>query len=240
MIHNFLDNTFANPKLPRQEFEDLISTCLHRMEGQNEGGRYNALISDLQPHVTVYGDLMARQRQFLIDRHGKVRTVTEVLDAATAFATKALHQEAAYHLGEGSADYETLFPKGRTEFHNMTQATAPTILETLTDNIETLQAKLGPKAADLLTQAAALEDELDAAATAKGQQQGEVQGASAREKKLRAAAARQLKLNLLEQCILHIDEPDLVKALYAPKFLNWHANRNAKKAEAAGNEEPQA
>lgn len=67
-----------------------------------------------------------------------------------------------------------------------------------------------------------------------------MQGASARKKKLRAEAARQLKLNLLAQYTIHIDEPDLVKALYAPKYINWHINRGGKKAETAGNDEPQA
>lgn len=230
MIHHFLDNPMGNVRMAREDFLDLLGTSLHLMIGQNDGGRYDALIAALQPHHDAYGTLMARQRQFLIDRHGKVRTVGEVLADAEDFATKTLHKEAAYHLGEGSGDYEKLFPKGRTEFHRLTNTNAATKLETLTDEIEKLKVQLGPKAEELLTQAAALEDELDAAATAKGQHEGEVQGASTREKKLRAAAARQLKLNLLDQCKMHIDDNDQVRALYDPKFLNWHVKPAEKKS----------
>ncbi len=228
MISFFLDNPFATVRMAREDFLDLLGTCLHRMEGQNDAGRYAALIGALKPHHAAYGTLLARQRNFLVERHGEVRSVTEVLADATAFATKVLHKEAAYHLGEKSAEYELLFPKGRTEFHQLTTLNAAEILEVLTDQVTALQPRLGPQAAALVAQAAALEDALDAAATAKGQKEGEVQGASTREGKLRVEAARQLKLNLLQQCTLHVDEPELVKALYDPKFLNWNVVKEKK------------
>lgn len=229
MILNFLENTFLNAEMSRADFLDLIGTSLHLMEGQNENGRYDAQISALRPHHDAYSTLLARQRQSLIARHGQVRTVGQVIDDAIEFATKTLHKEAAYHLGENSIAYGALFPNGRTEFHKLTNINAASVLETLTDEIEGHRGELGPKADELLTKAGELEDELDAAATAKGQHEGEVQGASTREKKLRAAAARQLKLNLLDQCKMHIDDNDQVRALYDPKFLNWHAKPAEKK-----------
>lgn len=230
MILQFLNNTFLNAEMSRVDFLDLLGTCKHLLEGQNDQGRYDQQIAALDPHHTAYGSLLARQRESLIARHGQVRTVGEVLDDATEFATKTLQKEAAYHLGKGTAGYEALYPQGLTEYHKLTNTNAASILEVLTDQISNLQASLGPLAADLLKKATQLEDELDAAATAKGQKEGEVQGVSTREKKLRAAAARQLKLNLLDQCAMHIDDPEQVLALYDPKFLNWHAQPAEKKS----------
>ena len=234
MILAFFNNPFLSAEMSREDFLDLLGTSLHRMEGQNDGGRYDSLIAALRPHHDTYGTLLTRQRNFLLARHGEVRSVTEILADAATFATQDMYKEAAYHLGEGTPDYELLFPQGRTEYHRLTTTNAAQTLESLTDQVDALQARLGPKAAALLTRATALEDELDAAATTKGQKEGEVQGASTREKKLRAEACRQLKLNLLSQLTLHLDDDEQVKALYDPKFLNWNVNRGKKKADGEG------
>jgi hypothetical protein len=53
----------------------------------------------------------------------------------------------------------------------------------------------------------------------KDQRKGAVQDDSQQEKKLRQAAARQLKINLLAQLTLHIDAPKQVRALYDPRIF---------------------
>jgi len=83
------------------------------------------------------------------------------------------------------------------------------------------------------TRAAELKQAYKDARKDQGESKGEVQDDSKEEKKLRKPAARQLKLNLLDQVKMHIDEPERVKSLYDQKIFTQPKPAKAKTPPAA-------
>lgn len=219
MFLPFLKNPFANKNLPRQDFFDLMDGHINRLSGQNTGGRYTALIAALTPHRDGYTKFLGQQDLNLGGQYGNTDAVEQVMADFKQFAKAELLVDVAYVFGRKKPNNDALvafLPKGRKEYSGATLLTLPTLLERVAKLTTTYKTDLGN---DLATRAAALQQAYKDARQDQGESKGEVQGDSKEEKKLRKAAARQLKLGLLEQIKLHIDEPDTVKALYDPKIF---------------------
>jgi len=104
----------------------------------------------------------------------------------------------------------------------------PSLLKRVATLTKHHQADLDPALPARVTQ---FEQEYPDAREAQGESKGEVQDDSKQEKKRRKAAARQLKLNLLDQIKLHNDKPERVCALYGPRIFT---PRRPDKSEAEG------
>lgn len=219
MFLPFLKNPFASKNLAREDFRDLLHGHLSRLASQNTGGQYTAMISSLQPHYASYNALLSEQDGAVGTRLGKTDTVDRLLAEFKAFVKDELLVEAEYVFKRRTPNPEALaafLPRGRKEYSSASLLTLPTLLQRLTSLTRQYAADLGQPLAD---RAAALQTALTEARATQTEAKGDVQGDSQQEKKLRKAAARQLKLNLLEQLKLHIDEPEAVKALYDPKWF---------------------
>lgn len=219
MFLPFLKNPFATKKMAREDFRDLLAGTLTRMAGQNKAGQYTAQIAALQPHHDANAALLGEQDGAVGTRGGNTDAVEQVRAAFKAWAKKELLVDAAYVFGRQQPNPQALaefLPKGRAEYSGATLLTLPTLLERVVALTATYQTALGKP---LAARAAQLQQAYLAARTTQGESKGEVQGDSQQEKKLRKAAARQLKLNLLEQLKMHIDAPDDVRALYDPKIF---------------------
>ncbi|WP_400190215.1 hypothetical protein [Hymenobacter sp. B81] len=219
MFLPFLKNPFLSPRLNREDFRDLMAGHLARLASQNEGGRYAAMIAALQPHHASYAALLGDQSQNLGEREGRTDAVDQQLAAFKAFAKDELLPDVEYVFKRKSPNAQALaefMPRGRSEYSNATRLTLPTLLARTASLTEQYKTALGQPLAD---RAAALQAAYTLARQTQGESKGEVQDDSRQEKRLRRAAARQLKLGLLEQLRLHIDEPDAVKGLYDPRFF---------------------
>lgn len=219
MFFPYLKNPFLNKSLAREDFRDLMADTLDRMSGQNQSGQYTAMMAALQPHHAAYAAFLGTQDENVGARLGKTDTVDTQLAAFKAFAKKELLVDVEYLFGRKTPNPEALaafLPKGRAEYSGVTRLTLPTLLLRVADLTERYRPELGP---ELAARAAALQAAYLAARKTQGESKGAVQGDSKQEKSLRKAAARQLKLNLLDQVKLHLDEPDAVKALYDPKIF---------------------
>jgi hypothetical protein len=189
------------------------------MTGLNKGGQYTALIAALTPHRDAYATFLGAQDVNLSERYGDTDEVEQVLADFKEFAKKELLVDVAYIFGRKAPNADALtsfLPKGRSEYSGATLLLLPTLLERVVTLTSTYQAALGTA---LSERATALQKAYTDARGAQGESKGEVQGDSKVEKKLRKAGARQLKLNLLDQVKLHIDEPEMVKALYDAKIF---------------------
>ena len=220
MFRPFLTNPFLTRTLNREDFRELMEGHLSRLTSQNQNGRYDALITALQPHHDAYAALLAAQSENVGTRLGNTDTVNELLADFKKFAKDELLVDAEYQFKRKSPNAQALaelLPKGRKEYSNATLLTLPTLLERTASLTQKYKAELGKPLAD---RAAALSAAFKAARGTQGESKGEVQDDSKQEKKLRRAAARQLKLGLLEQLRLHIDEPEAVTALYDAKWLS--------------------
>ncbi len=205
--------------MAREDFLSLMDGNLARMTGQNKPGQYTAMISALQPHREAYATFLGDQDANLGTRLGNTDAVEKLLAEFKLFAQKELLVDVAYVFGRQKPNPAalTLFlPKGRKEYSAATLSTLPTLLDRVAGLTATYQDGLG---AALAARAAQLKQAYQAARQTQGESKGGVQGDSKAEKALRKAAARQLKLNLLDQVKLHIDEPDAVRALYDPKIF---------------------
>ncbi len=219
MFLPFLKNPFSSKNLAREDFRDLLQGHLSRLTSQNANGQYTAMLASLQPHYASYNALLGEQDGTVGARLGKTDTVEKLLAEFKAFVKDELLVDVEYLFKRKKPNAEALaafLPKGRKEYSSATLLTLPTLLQRVTDLTRQQAADLGQPLAD---RAAALQTALTAARATQTEAKGDVQGDSQQEKKLRKAAARQLKLNLLDQVKLHIDEPELVKALYDPKFF---------------------
>ena len=219
MFLPFLKNPFTNKHIAREDFLALLDGSLSRMSGQNKTGQYTALITALQLHHDAYAAFLGTQDLNLGQRLGNTDAVEKLLAEFKQFAKDELLVDVAYVFGRQKPNPATLtsfLPKGRKEYSSATLLTLPTLLERVAGLTATHKKELGD---DLVTHAAKFQKDYLAARQTQGASKGEVQGDSKEEKKLRKAAARQLKLNLLEQVKLHIDEPDTVKALYDPAIF---------------------
>ncbi|TGE23721.1 hypothetical protein E5K00_00470 [Hymenobacter aquaticus] len=228
MFLPFLKNPFASKKMARDDFRDLMDGHLSRLASQNKAGRYAAMIASLEPHQAAYHALLGEQDQNLGQRLGKTDTVEELLAEFKQFAKDELLVEAEYQFKRKKPNAEALtafLPKGRKEYSQATLLTLPTLLQRVADLTQTYKAELG---ADLATKATDLQAAYTTARETQGEAKGDVQGNSKEEKKLRKAAARQLKLNLLDQVKLHIDEPEAVLALYDAKWFTKPAKGDVK------------
>ena len=219
MFLPFLKNPFYTKKMAREDFRDLMADALSRMAGQNSTGQYTAMMAALQPHHDAYAALLGKQDVNLGQRLGNTDVVEKLLADFKLFAKKELLVDAAYIFGRQKPNEKALtafLPKGRSEYSAATLLTLPTLLDRVATLTATYKDDLG---ADLAKKAAKFKKDYDDDRRLQGESKGTVQGDSKAEKKLRKAAARQLKLNLLEQIKLHIDAPDDVKALYDPRIF---------------------
>ncbi len=227
MFLPFLKNPFASKNLAREDFRDLMAGTLARMAGQNKTGLYTAMIAALQPHHDAYAALLSEQDVAVGARGGNTDAVEKLRADFKEFAKKELLVDVAYVFGRQHPNPQALaefLPKGRSEYSGATLLTLPTLLERVAALTATYQEALGK---DLATRAAGFKADYQAARDTQGESKGEVQGDSTAEKRLRKAAARQLKLNLLDQIKLHIDTPDDVKALYDPRIFTQPAKAPA-------------
>ncbi len=209
--------------MAREDFLGLMDGNLARMTGQNQAGQYTAMIDGLQPHRDAYAAFLGTQDANLGERLGNTDAVEKLLAEFKRFAKDELLVDVAYVFGRQKPDPAalTLFlPKGRKEYSGATLLALPTLLERVAGLTATYKADLGK---DLAAHAAQLKQDYLAARHTQGASKGEVQGDSKAENTLRKGAARQLKLNLLDQVKLHIDEPDAVKSLYDPKIFTQSA-----------------
>lgn len=219
MFRPFLKNPFLSKNLNREDFRELMEGHLSRLTAQNKDGRYDALIAALQPHHNAYAALLAAQSAQVGTRLGNTDAVEQLLADFKRFAKDELLVDAEYQFKRKNPNAQALaelLPKGRTEYSSATLLTLPTLLERTASLTQKYQAELGKPLTD---RAAALNAAFKAARGTQGESKGLVQDDSKQEKKLRKAAARQLKLGLLEQLQLHIDEPEAVPALYDAKWL---------------------
>lgn len=223
MFLPFLKNPFASKNISREDFRDLMADNLALMAGQNQTGRYTAQIAALQPHHDAYATFLGDQDEHLGSRLGNTDAVEQIQADFRQWARTELLVDVAYVFGRKAPDAKALtafLPKGRSEYTGVALKDLPTLL----DRAATLTAKYqGALGDDLADRAAAFKKAYDDDRRDQGESKGEVQGDSKVEKKLRKAAARQLKLNLLEQLQLHIDAPDDVKALYNPGIFTQPA-----------------
>jgi hypothetical protein len=242
MFLPFLRNPFANKNIPRQDFLALLDGNLSRLSGLNKKGQYTEMLEALQPHRDAYAAFLGEQDLNLSGRYGDTDAVSEVLADFKEFAKKELLVDVAYIFGRKAPDADALkafLPKGRSEYSGATLLTLPTLLERVATLTTTHQKALGDP---LASRAAALRQAYHTARGEQGERKGEVQDDSKEEKKLRQAAARQLKLNLLDQVKMHIDEPERVKTLYDPKIFTQPkpAKKTKKTAGATPPADPQA
>jgi len=219
MFLPFLKNPFSTKKMAREDFRGLMASNLSRMTGQNTTGLYTSQIAALQPHHDAYAAFLGDQDVNLGERLGNTDVVEKLLADFKLFAKKELLVDVAYIFGRKSPNEKALtafLPKGRSEYSGATLLTLPTLLDRAVTLTATYQDALGK---ELTKKAADFKQAYDDDRKLQGESKGAVQGDSKTEKKLRKAAARQLKLNLLDQLKLHIDEPDTVKALYDPRIF---------------------
>jgi hypothetical protein len=219
MFLPFLKNPFATKKMAREDFRDLMADNLALLTGQNQGGQYTAQIAALQPHHDAYAAFLGDQDENLGERLGNTGAVEQIQADFKRWAKEELLVDVAYVFSRKAPDAKALaafLPKGRSEYSGVTLADLPTLLDRAATLTAKYQKVLGDELAD---KAAAFKQAYDEDRRTQGESKGEVQGDSKQEKKLRKAAARQLKLNLLGQLALHIDEPDAVRALYNPKIF---------------------
>ncbi len=219
MFLPFLKNPFYNKRTARKDFLDLLDGHLDRMTGQNTGGRYTALMAALTPHRDAYRAFLGDQDINVGEKLGNTDDVEKVLADFKAFAKTELLVDVPYIFGRKAPNADALtsfLPAGKSEYSGATLGTLPTLLDRVATLTATYKTDLGP---GLAKKAADLKQAYTAARKTQGESKGEVQGDSKEEKKLRKAAARQLKLGLLEQLRLHIDEPDTVKALYDARIF---------------------
>lgn len=234
MFLPFLKNPFASKNLTREDFRDLLAGTLTRMVGQNEAGRYTAMIAALQPHHDAYAAFLGDQDLALAERGGNTDAVNQVLADFKDWAKEELLVDVQYLFGRQQSNPQALaefLPKGRSEYSRATLGTLPTLLDRVATLTARYKADLG---AALATRAAKFKKDYQDAREDQGESKGEVQGDSKAEKKLRKAAARQLKLNLLDQVKLHIDAPDDVRALYDPKIFTPPAKTAPASTDTAG------
>jgi hypothetical protein len=230
MFLPFLKNPFANKNIPRLDFLALLNGTIDRMSGLNTEGQYSAMLAALTPHRDAYAAFLGVQDLNLGERYGNTDAVEKVLADFKTFAKKELLVDVPYIFTRKAVnpDALTLFlPKGRSEYTGATLETLSGLLDRVATLTSTYKKELGEA---LSTRAAALKQAYTAARQDQGESKGEVQDDSKEEKKLRRAAARQLKLNLLDQVKLHIDEPERVKTLYDPKIFTQPKPAKSKKA----------
>ncbi|MDB5269828.1 MAG: hypothetical protein JWP58_2868 [Hymenobacter sp.] len=223
MFFPFLKNPFATKKMAREDFRDLMAGTLSRMAGQNEAGQYTAMIAALQPHHDAYAAFLGTQDVAVGDRLGDTDAVEKIQADFRLWAKKELLVDVAYIFGRQNPNSKALtdfLPKGRSEYTGVSLKDLPTLLERVATLTTTYKDDLSEA---LVDRAAKFKQDYKDARNTQGESKGEVQGDSKEEKKLRKAAARQLKLNLLDQIALHIDTPDNVKALYDPKIFTQPA-----------------
>ncbi|KAA9327075.1 hypothetical protein F0P96_17705 [Hymenobacter busanensis] len=229
MFLPFLKNPFLSTTLNREDFRDLMEGHLSRLQGRNQDGRLTAQIAALQPHYDTYATFLRNQSENVGERQGSTDAVERLLAAFKGFAKDELLVDAEYHFKRKSPDAKALeefLPRGRKEYSQATLLTLPTLLERTASLTQKYKAALGQELAD---RAATLLAEFKAARQTQSASKGDVQDDSKQEKKLRKAAARQLKLNLLEQLKQHIDEPEAVQALYDPKWFAKPGKGDAEK-----------
>jgi hypothetical protein len=223
MFSPFLKNPFATKNLAREDFRDLMADHLALMTGQNKTGQYTAMITTLTPYHASYAAFLGQQDVAIGERLGSTDAVDKILADFKLWTRKELLVDVAYIFGRQNPNPDALtafLPKGRSEYSSVKLKDLPTLLDRVATLTTTYKDDLS---AALVNRAAKFKEDYKDARDSQGESKGAVQGDSKDEQKLRKAAARQLKLNLLDQLTLHIDAPDAVKALYNPKIFTQPA-----------------
>lgn len=238
MFLPILKNPFANKNIPRLDFLAIMNGNIDRMTGLNTEGQYTPMIDALVPHRDAYASFLGVQDINLVERYGDTDEVEKVLADFKTFVKEELLVDVPYIFTRTKPNAPALtkfLPKGRSEYTGVTLETLPGLLDRVATLTTTYKNELG---AALGTRAAELKQAYTDARKDQGESKGEVQDDSKEEKKLRKPASRQMKLNLLDQVKMHIDEPERVKTLYDQKIFTQP--KPAKKAKKTSGTTPPA
>lgn len=210
MISQFFSNPFAHITVGSSKFYKFVEAHLQSLKANNEGGKFDVLITKLTALLAPYQAWLSTQDKSTIDREDDTDTVNAILDKFEDFID-SLFKEVNYVFDDNKSVIHEVFPNGKSEYNNITIMNAPVLLQRVADFCT--EHKTNLKAGRDTTSLQFLSD----FKTERGEQLGSkstVSTGSTEGKTLRNAIAVYLYEVLLHLLLAHIDNPKAVEQYY--------------------------
>lgn len=210
MISQFFSNPFAHIKVGSGKFYKFVEAHLQSLIANNEGGKFDVLITKLTALLASYQAWLSTQDKSTIDRSGDTDTVNILLDDFEDFAD-VLFKEVNYVFDDNETVIHEVFPNGKSEYNNITIINAPVLLQRVADfcAAHKTDLKAGRDTASLKF-VTDFKNERDEQLGSKS----DVSTGSTEGKTLRSAIAVYLYEVLLHLLLAHIENPKVVEQYY--------------------------
>ena len=133
-MERYFDNPYDDDDIIDERFINFLEDHLQRVKAQNEGGRHDALIAELEAAIPALRANQSAGDVARVRRIGKTRSLDGLVDLFKADVRQ--HEGTVKGLFKKDSDtYAEFFPEGLDEYDNITRTTTPTLIkrwETLT------------------------------------------------------------------------------------------------------------
>lgn len=210
MISQFFSNPFARIKVGSDKFYKFVEAHLQSLKANNEGGKFDSLITKLTALIAPYLAWLSTQDKSTIDRGGDTDTVNILLDNFEDFVD-SLFKEVNYVFDDNETVIHEVFPNGKSEYNNITIINAPVLLQRVADFCAAHKTalKAGRDIASLKFVTDFKNERYEQLGSKSDVSTGSTEG-----KTLRSAIAVYLYEVLLHLLLAHIENPKAVEQYY--------------------------
>ncbi|MDI9363333.1 MAG: hypothetical protein QM541_00175 [Flavobacterium sp.] len=222
MISQFFSNPFAHITVGSGKFYKFVDAHLQSLKANNEGGKFDVLITKLTALLAPYKAWLSTQDKSTIDRENDTDSVNALLDKFEDFID-SLFKEVNYVFADNDSVKHEVFPHGKSEYNNITIINAPVLLQRVADFCAAHKTDLKAGRDTISLQF------LTDFKTERSEQLGSkssVSTGSSDGKTLRNAIAVYLYEVLLHLLLAHVDNTKVVEQYY--DFSIVHIRRKAK------------
>ena len=141
-LRNFFKNHFNSSQISDDNLRKFSEDHLQRLTANNIGNQYASLLTDTQVLYDDFNTLLKKEDQTFSQQQGKTLTTDNVI---SDFVQMVSRKEGAVRseFGKDSAEYQTFFPNGLSEYHQVSKANAEVLMERMKYAGQLYVAQLG-------------------------------------------------------------------------------------------------
>jgi hypothetical protein len=214
-LERFFENQFDDAELSDERMAMFTEVHITRLEGNNPGGKYTALITPTNAKFTVFKTAIADKHFLHSEREGATLNVDNVMDRFKKFASKT-EKFINYTFGETSVEYQEFYPHGVTEYTWMTKTNAGELMANMKSACQKHAASLTPAIVSTMEN---LSRDYDLARQSQLGKSASIEGKQDETSAARAELELQLQVNLLTLALDFIGQPDKCHTYFDTSLL---------------------
>ena len=214
-LERFFELQFNDPELSDERLAMFAEVHVARLEGNNPGGKYTALITPTLAKSTAFKTAMSDKKFLNSEREGTTLNLDNIIAEFKQFALKT-EKMVNYTFGADSVAYQEFYPHSTSEYTHMTKTTASALMANMKSACQKHAASLPPA---LVTTMENLARDYDIARQAQQEKSASIEGKQDETDAARSELELQLQKNLLTLALDFIGQPDICHTYFETTLL---------------------